>query len=215
MRKRTILVLAMAVCATWSSAARAQSTFETGVKGGVAVTGIPNAGEVVDVIVGQTSRESTSRVGLAVGGHARFRINDRVAFQPELLFVMKGVKLDAVNGTSASLRVNYFEFPLLAHVTFPISGYEAVPYLVAGPSFGVRAGSRVTSDAPGGVDQDLADTLKSLDLGLAIGGGFERGRYSLEARFTAGLTDVANNAVPHPDALRNRAFLVMAGLKLP
>jgi hypothetical protein len=204
----------LVACAAGTSTAYAQQTIGAGVKGGVAITGVPNSGEVLDVIVGRTSQESTSRVGLAVGGHARFPITDRIGFQPELLFVMKGVKLDEVDGTSASLRVNYFEFPLLAHITFPISGYEAVPFLIAGPSFGVRAGSRITSDAPGGIDQDLADTLKSLDLGLVVGGGFERGRYSLEARFTAGLTDIANTAVPHPDSLRNRAFLVMAGLKL-
>jgi len=211
--RRAVTAL-LVVCAAWASPAYAQ-TIETGVKGGVAITGIPNSGEVLDVIVGQTSRESTSRVAVGGGGYARFQLNDRVAFQPELLFVMKGVKLDEVDGTSASLRVNYFEFPLLAHVTFPISGYEAVPFLLAGPSFGVRAGSRVTSDAPGGVDRDMADTLKSLDLGLAVGGGLERGRYSLEVRFTAGLTDIANTAVPHADSLRNRSFLVMAGLKLP
>jgi hypothetical protein len=213
MRRRRSVVAALLVCAAWSTAAHAQ-TIGAGVKGGVAISGIPNSGQVLDVIVGRTSAESTSRVGLGVGGHARFPITDRIAFQPELLFVMKGVKLDEVDGTSASLRINYFEFPLLAHITFPVSGYEAVPFLVAGPSFGVRAGSRITSDAPGGIDQDLSETLKTLDMGLAVGGGFERGKYSLEVRFTAGLTDIAQNAVPHTDSLRNRAFLVMAGLKL-
>jgi len=56
--------------------------------------------------------------------------------------------------------------------------------------------------------------LKTLDLGFAFGGGIERRRYLVEARLTVGATDIAAASFPHPDALRNRTFSVMAGFKL-
>src|SRR5262245_53256687 len=91
------------------SVALAQN-LETGVKVGMAVTGVPNAGQVVDQLTKQPSGESTSRVGLAVGGYVRFPINDRVGFQPEAMFVMKGVQLNQNNqGGTVNVRLNYLD----------------------------------------------------------------------------------------------------------
>jgi hypothetical protein len=198
----------------WSGVARAQS-FETGVKIGVDISGLPNGGEFIDQVVGRASRETTSRVGLTAGGYARFPITDRTAFQPEMLFVMKGVKLDETAGGTVSARINYLEFPLLARYHAPLTS-DLTGFLVAGPSFGVKVSSSAKLDAFGSTtDENIGQGLKSLDLGLAVGGGVEWNGYVLEARYTAGLTDIADSRFPHPDSVRNRTFAVTVGMKLP
>jgi hypothetical protein len=90
-----------------------------------------------------------------------------------------------------------------------------IGYALAGPSFGIKLGSSGTLDAPGNTkDLDLGSALKSLDLGLVLGGGVEFGRYLVEGRLTAGLTDVASATFAHRDSLRNRSVSVLFGVKL-
>lgn len=208
--------IAIATLVLWPLALSASAqTFETGVKLGIVFTALPNAGEVVDKVIGQSSRETTSRAGLIGGGWARFPITDQVAFEPELLFVMKGAKLDEAAGGTVGVRVNYFEIPLLARYRWPINS-DTAAYAIAGPSFGIRASSSVSFDGTiGPANEDIGSALKSLDLGLAFGGGVEWGRFLGELRYTAGLTDMANASFAHPDSLRNRALSLMIGMKLP
>jgi hypothetical protein len=197
------------------SIARAQN-LETGVKVGFAVTGVPNAGEVVDQLTKLPSGESTSRVGLAAGGYVRFPINDRFGFQPEAMFVMKGVSITEKNQAgTVDVRLNYIDVPLLIHYKIPLDDtYTA--FIVGGPSFGIKMSSSAKLDAPSGSsDVDIDSALKSLDLGIAFGAGVIRSKYRFEFRFTAGMTDIASTSVPHDDSLRNRTFLVLAGMKLP
>ncbi len=49
----------------------------------------------------------------------------------------------------------------------------------------------------------------------SFGGGIERDRFLLEARYTLGLTDMATDFYFHEDTLKNRAFSVMIGVRLP
>ena len=217
-RANRVCVWIGALCVGLPAVATAQ-TFEAGVKVGVAVTGLPHAGEVLDQVAGPASNESSSRVGLTGGGYVRFPIAERLAFQPEVLFAMKGVELyQAATGGTVSARMNYLEVPLLIRfrTTSTASTDPAyVGYVVAGPSFGVKMSSSAKFDAPAGTkDLDVDNALKSLDLGLAFGGGIEFKHYLVEGRFTAGLTDVASTTFSHPDSLRNRTFSVLFGMKL-
>jgi hypothetical protein len=200
------------LCVVMSGTANAQ-VIDKGVKVGLSFAALPNAGEVIDQIVGAPSSDTTSRVGAAFGGFARFRINDRIGFQPELLFVMKGVKLDERGGGTASVRLNYLEFPLL----FRYSGQEAArgtPYAFAGPSFGVKVSTSGKLDSNGQTrDVNVDAAIKSPDVGLAFGGGFDNSRYLIEGRITFGLNDIATDVNAHADSLRNRVVLVLAGVK--
>lgn len=214
-RVRRLWVWIGALGTLWvgAPAAAYAQTFESGVKVGIAVTGLPHAGEVFDQVAGVTSRETSSKIGLTGGGYVRFTLWGRFGFQPEALFVMKGVKLEETGGGTLSARFNYLDVPLLVHFHRPINS-ETSGYLLAGPSFGIRLGSSATLDASGKTtDVDINPTR--LDLGLAFGGGIEWGRYLLEMRFTGVGTDIADSKFTHADSLRNRTFSVLAGMKLP
>jgi Outer membrane protein beta-barrel domain len=212
-RARRVWFLGVAVCMVMSGSAGAQ-TFNAGVKAGIAVTSIPLAGEVFDQVVRQTSRDSSSKVGLTGGGYIAFPLFNRLSFQPEALFVMKGVKLSETAGGSFSARLYYIDVPLLVRFLATKSS-EKPAYLFAGPNFGIKLGSSAKLEtATQTADIDINPALKTLDLGIAFGGGVERGRFLVEARLTMGTTDIGAASYPHPDALRNRAFSVMGGLKL-
>jgi hypothetical protein len=188
--------------------------FSGGVKAGIAVTSVPLAGEVFDQVVGQTSRDSSSKVGLTGGGYIAFPIANRFSFQPEVLFVMKGVKLSETAGGTFSARLHYLDVPLLVRFRATTNSQKPA-YLFAGPNFGIKLGSSAQLEtAAQTADVNLDPALKTLDLGFAFGGGVERGRYLVEARFTAGVTDIGAASFSHPDPLRNRTFSVMAGIKL-
>ena len=212
-RSRCVWFLGVIVCMGISGSAGAQ-TFNGGVKAGIDVTGIPLAGEVFDQVAQQTSRDSSSKVGLTGGGYVTFPLVNRFSFQPEALFAMKGVKLNETAGGTFSARLYYLDVPLLVRFR-PTASSERPAYLFAGPNFGIKMGRSAKLETTAQTaDINIDAALKTLDLGFAFGGGIERRRYLVEARFTVGATDIAAASFPHPDALRNRTFSVMAGFKL-
>jgi hypothetical protein len=189
-------------------------TFGAGVKGGFAVTSVPLAGEVFDQVAGQASRDSSSKVGLTGGAYIAFPLANRLSFQPEALFVMKGVKLTETAGGTFSARIHYLDVPLLVRYRTPLTSRN-LSYVFAGPNFGIKLGSSATLDVPGRtVDQNIDLAVKTLDVGFAFGAGIEHRRYLFEVRYTVGVADIAAASFPHPDALHNRTFSAMVGYKL-
>lgn len=213
MRSATRLFLLIAGLSLLVSGAANTQTITSGVKLGIDFSALPNAGQVIDQVVRLNSVDTSSKVGVIGGGFVQFAFRGRLAFQPELLFVMKGVKLDeAANGGTVTARVNYLEFPLLVRYTAPVSTGTA--YALAGPSFGVKAGTSAQLDAGRQtVDQNIDSAIRSLDAGLTFGAGLERGRYLIEVRYTFGLTDTATDTYPHTDSLKHRVFAILAGVK--
>jgi hypothetical protein len=209
------VAMVLVIGALGTAAPAAAQAFDAGIKAGIAVTGLPHAGEVFDQVVGHPSSETSSRIGLTGGGYVRFPVTDEFAFEPEALLVMRGVKMtEASGGGNVDVRVYYIDIPLLARYRKSINT-DTVGYLLAGPNFGIKIGSRAKLDAAGQtIDEDVSPALKTLDLGLAFGGGIERDRYLVEGRFTAGVTDVASGSFPHLDSVRNRTFSVLFGYKL-
>jgi hypothetical protein len=210
--------LVLGACVLAPAVAGAQDV-SAGVKLGVDFTTLGNARELIDNVVGKTSVDSSSKVGVIGGGFVQFPIRDRLAFQPELLFVQKGVKLDEIGGGSLSASLNYLEFPMLLRVTFPMEKQNA--YVLVGPSFGIKASTSATLDSAGQTkDENIDGSVRSADFGLALGLGVERNKYFLEIRYTLGLNDIATDlpgggtTTPHVDSVKNRVFAIMVGLKL-
>jgi hypothetical protein len=213
LRAQGVCALIGALCLGLPSAAAAQS-MGVGVKGGLAIASIPLSGEVFDQVVGIQSIESSSKLGLGVGGYVRFPISRLFWFQPEAMYVMKGANLKEIAGAGdLSARLHYIDVPLLLH--FRVRPEQRMPgYLFGGVNFGMKLGSSAELDGPGGTeDIDIEPALKTNDVGIAFGGGIERGRFLYEARVTIGLSDIGAESFPHLDALRNRAIMLIVGRK--
>ncbi|HZP48627.1 MAG TPA: porin family protein [Vicinamibacterales bacterium] len=205
---------ALAVLLTFfASAARAQ-TVGAGVKAGIDFASLPNAGQVLDQIVGQPSAETSSNVGILFGGFVTWPIADGWSLQPELQFVTKGVKLTETGaGGTVTAHLNYLEFPLLARyqTTFDNRGV----YVALGPTFGVKASTSAQgSGATLKSDIEIDPAIRSFDGGLAFAGGVVLQRVFVEFRYTQGLNDVATDLYAHTDSLRNRVLAVSVGVQL-
>jgi len=209
---RGLLVLA-GILGLGVGVASAQTTIGAGVKLGIDFAALPNAGEVLDQVIGQPSVETSSKVGVLGGGFVQFGFTDRFSFQPELMFVMKGVKLDeGPNNGNVTAAMNYIEFPLLFR--FQARSDVRTLYGAIGPSFGLKASTSAKRDNTSQtVDIDIDHVVRTVDTGLTFVGGLERSRYLIEARFTLGLTDVMNDVFPHTDSIKSRVLAIMAGVR--
>ncbi len=207
-----VSMLATAVLVLSAPLIHAQ-TITPGVRAGIDFSSLPNAGEIIDPIVRQPSTETSSKTGFLFGGFVTMPLVNRLAFEPELQFVMKGVKLnEASGGGTVTASVRYIEFPILVRYTVPVNDYTG--YLLAGPTFGVKAGTSAHIDGPNQTaDVDIDSAIRTFDGGLAIAGGVEFHRYFVELRYTHGLNDVASDTIPHTDPVKNRVVAITAGIR--
>jgi hypothetical protein len=112
------------------------------------------------------------------------------------------------------VRLNYLDIPLLIRWRLPL-GTDFTSNVFTGPTFGTKLSSSGKIDGPNGsIEQNVDPALKSLDVGWTFGFGIVRERFLFEGRFTAGFTDVASTTYPHDDSLKNKTFLLLAGMKL-
>ena len=214
LRAQGVCALIGALCFGLPSLATAQ-TMGVGVKGGLAIASMPWPARCsTRSWVSRASRVRQNSAS-AAGGYVRFPISTLFWFQPEALYVMKGANLTEADGQGTlSARLHYIDVPLLLH--FRVRPEQRMPgYIFGGVNFGMKMGSSANLDGPAAAaDVDLKPALKTLDVGIAFGGGVERGRYLVEARVTLGASDVGAESFPHLHKLRNRTIMVLFGRKL-
>jgi hypothetical protein len=210
-----IALLVLAVCVPVMSAA---APIAVGIKGGL------SAATLHGDLPSDPFVEHGTRLGVGGGLSVTIGMGGRFALQPEMLYVMKGTSLGDVDLTDDSGNslgtarvteaIDYLELPVLARAALPATALLR-PFLVAGPTLGVRLSQRLRTK---GIENDSLqelDFVKRVDLGAALGAGVElggRGRCVLEARYTLGLTQAAETT--YSDDARNGALLVMAGIAI-
>ena len=210
--KNCVCACVTAVIVLAASVSHAQ-TVQAGVKVGIDFSSLPNAGQVIDQIVKIPSTETSSKTGVVLGGYVMFPIRDRLSFQPELSFVMKGVKLNEGSAGTVTTSLRYLEFPMLIRYSLPLDKQNG--YVLVGPTFGVKASTGAKLDGPSqSSDYNIDPAIRTFDAGLAFAGGVEYSRYLFEVRYTQGLTDVGTDVYPHADSVKNRVFTILAGIKL-
>jgi outer membrane protein with beta-barrel domain len=210
---RTYVCAFVTVLIVLAATASHAQTIQAGVKVGIDFSSLPNAGEVIDQIVKLRSTETSSKAGLVLGGYVMFPVTDRLALQPEMAFAMKGVKLNEGSDGSVTASLRYLEFPILLRYATTVDTHAV--YLLAGPTFAVKASTSAQLDGPSQtVDENIDSAIRTFDAGIALGAGVNYGRYLFEARYTQGLTDVGAETFPHSDSLKNRVFTILAGVRL-
>lgn len=160
--------------------------------------------------------------GFMVGAQIRRAVNRVLQLQLEGLFTQKGNTLrNKVDHLDDTIVINYFEVPVLARFGVMQWGKKAVS-IHGGPTFAFSAGTAETNngrDVPAGVrnGQRLpALTLKTFDMGIAIGGQVELKKLIIGARYTVGLSNIFAD---DPDVfgfskMKNKALTVFAGYGL-
>jgi hypothetical protein len=119
-----------------------------------------------------------------------------LALQPELHWMQKGSTFSDLNGDDAVTTMNYLELPLLLRVNF---GGSLKLFAFGGPSAGYLLG--VNSDD----DVISKDDFEDIEFGLHIGAGIGFGRFEVDVRYMAGLSDVSA-ADGNINDIKNSAF---------
>jgi hypothetical protein len=175
-------------------------------------------------LAGKNVEGAENHTGFMGGALVSMPISTTIAFQPELLFTMKGVSASALGITSAA-KINYVEVPLLLRLDIPTSA-GVKPFVYAGPAVAVKAScslefkSQQTTISTGcdetveGSSSDDVSTISSTDVGGILGGGlaFDVGGrvFTVGARYEIGLVNLAS----HGDT-KNRVLSFVGTLEWP
>lgn len=186
------VLLSLGLLAGVSFAAQAQ-----GVKFGV------KAGASLTTLTGSDSDGAKNKFGFNGGVLANFGFNDMISIQPEVLYSMKGAKVD---GTDARLNINYIDVPVLVKVATGATGL----FFELGPQVGFLASAKAKTDA---ISIDAKDGVKSVDFGYAAGLGFQAASGPIVGlRYNGGFTNIGkdNNGYTSSNT-KNSAFQLYVG----
>lgn len=177
-----------------SCVAQAQS-IKYGVKAGASLTNFTGGG----------SEGGKNLFGFHGGLVANFGINDAFSIQPELLYSMKGYKVEigspsSTSGLNTAFRLHYIDIPVLARVTAGGLFFEV------GPQVGFLVAAKQKSEITGGSGAgiyyaDLTKLYNTIDFGYAAGLGYQLNQGpDIGLRYNGGFTHINEGST------RNSAF---------
>lgn len=189
--------LSLSLLAGLSYAAQAQG-IKYGVKAGASLTNF----------TGSDTGDAKNIFGFHGGLVANFAVNDAFSIQPEVLYSMKGAKLEESLGmgytVKSTVRLHYIDVPVLARVNAGGLFFEL------GPQVGFLAAAKQKNEITGGPlgsssDNDIKSGIKRVDFGYAAGLGYQLSNGpGIGLRYNGGFSDISKNSGSL--AVRNSAF---------
>lgn len=127
-------------------------------------------------------------------------------------------------GEDAEVGIDYVEVPVLIRIGLPALGGRILPYINGGPAFAWRIDCSIKVSGTGESSDDCADlaseniedTLRDYEQGLALGGGFDflvgsLGAINIDARLTRGLSRLSTGEADGD--VKNDVFSLMLGYR--
>ncbi|MEA5032023.1 MAG: porin family protein [Sphaerochaeta sp.] len=155
-----------------------------------------SAGGSLSFVGTEAESEGSPRYGFTGGvyaDYAFYSIENVVDFsvQPGVYFAMKGFNTDHPAFEETKVNLNYIEVPVLLKAGFPL-GLPVDPYILVGPTVGVRLSSDYEAEAAEG---ELNENIKLIDYGVTMGAGVDLDMgLSIDARFNLGLVEIGDEA---------------------
>ena len=144
-----------------------------GVKGGLNLMKISN-----------NQLSGNNKVGFHIGGLVEFKLSDKFAIQPELLYSTKGTKQDFY-GIQLITNLSYIDLPIMAKF-FVTKGLS----IEAGPQIGYLVSEKGISNSELVIYQ--AGNYNKMDYGLNLGAGYVLENSLLfQVRYYLGLADIS------------------------
>ena len=187
---RMYRLMALLACCAAPAVASAQGI---GLKGGLAYGSVPNNGGVYP---GQLSPASGYAIGVGIASRSAFGLG------VDALYAQRGFTSSLAGG---SRELSYLDVPVYLQVQALSTGVS--PYAYAGPQVSFEVSCR----ASGGSCPD--GRSKTAYAGV-IGGGVRFGtlsRFSVEARYVYGLTDLKASTVTEKDNYKTRSLMLLVG----
>jgi len=181
-----------------------------GIKAGMNVSSLTDDGGLED---------QGSKIGFNAGVFANIPVAESFSIQPEVIYTQYGDKYD-YRAPLSNDRISYARH--LDYVAVPLMfQYNFIPnlYIEAGPEFGflVSAKNKLKNESdndPLATSEDYKDQLKTFNLGIGLGAGYYfTDNLGITARYTAGVTDIAQDRPNGDDAIRNNNFAVGLAFK--
>ena len=157
----------------------------------------------------------TSNTGLAAGVFAEISLPGPISIQPEVLYSVKGYKLDVPGISSTTGTYSYIDIPVLVKFyLLPLPVFK--PFFFAGPSFGFLMSAKEKKDNTflgTSSEADVKYNTTGTDIGLVIGVGAKLSLIvidlTVDARYNMGLStlDKSGNAKVY-----NRVVAVYVGI---
>jgi opacity protein-like surface antigen len=191
--KRMITACLLTTILAFAGTAQAQIFPKIGVKGGLNYSTFNNTDNV------------EYKPGFVGGLFLKMKVPVSPMYvQPEVLYAQYGAGIDQ---SDASFRVNYIQVPVLLKFAFDTPGVK--PNVFFGPYAGFNVKYEI-KNSDGAINLD--DQAKDTDFGVVVGAGVDINRFSIGLRYTAGLTNVANDNFN--DEAKNGAFGLTVGVHL-
>lgn len=167
--KKLILTFCLAVAAT--------GLFAQGLSGGL------KAGLNIANASGDDADGTDARISYHFGGYVNLGITEKLSIQPELLLNNLGYESSDPDFGDLTQKQTYLSIPVNLQYSFGVLN------VYAGPQFSFLLKSEISAD---GFDVDTKDAYKGLDLGANFGIGANFGKFNATARYTLGLSNVAD-----------------------
>lgn len=178
-----------------------------------------SAGGSLSFVGTAAESDGSPRYGFTGGvyaDYAFYSLENVVDFfvQPGVFFVMKGFNTNHPLFEETKVNLNYIEVPILVKAGFPLD-LPIDPYVLVGPTVGVRLSSDYASDASEG---ELDDNIKLIDYGVTMGAGVDLDMgLSIDARFNLGLVEIGDESAPAFGGVvdwKNRTLSVMVSYNI-
>jgi opacity protein-like surface antigen len=154
-----------------------------------------------------SSDDSKSQFGFYAGAYLNAPINAKLSIQPEVVYSLQGAEAKGLpSGTSANINLGYINVPVMFQYTLAQD-----LFVEAGPQFGFLTSAKIKAKGYGQTaTTDVKDEMNTFDFGIGLGLGYNfTPNLNMNARYTAGITDVAKNN--SGDAVRNNVFQLGLG----
>jgi len=205
--RRVIAIVVLGASVLLTAAAVDAATWQAGLKGGLAIQTLGGDDVVSDQI--------DSRTGFVGGAYFQNDFSRNFGVRLETLYFMKGASadLDTLGVTaSATVKLDYVEFPLLAVAHLPVSEKTRID-IFGGPTFAFNTSAKAEASVGGfSGSADIGDGVKSFDFGLTFGAGINIDAGSaiigIEGRYGFGLDSIVDS-----DALSDVGFSDNADVK--
>jgi hypothetical protein len=204
-RSASALSLLLALSTT---AASAQSGPTFGLLAGVTSSKVTLSGDAVTVDLG-------SRTGFSGGVSLRTPLSPMFDLEVDALYAQKGFKIDdSDSDASAEVKLGYIDIPVLLSYRFGTGPTQ--PFIAAGGTVSIKIGCDLGATSGGiSASTDCAEVVEGdiagMDLGLTVGAGIRFNRFSLQARYTSGLSEVVDDGEDNVTN-HNRALFFLAGV---
>ena len=158
---------------------------------------------------------------IAGGLFFRVPVSESFWIQPEALLAVKGAQWN-VGAGEGTLRLTYIDVPVLMRFAGPASATVRV-HLFGGPSVGFLTRATAETERPVSAKVDVKNRFDTVDLGWVVGVGVGGTLWNVDLRYGGSLTGITDEpslggGAPGPVrsdvTYRNRAFLLLAGIRL-